>query len=228
VIDWLLAPIDPSRVHDVGVLLSWHGRLMVLAWAVLVPTGILAARYFKIWPGQDWPRQLDDQRWWLLHRGCQYAAVVVMCVALVLVFNAGRDGVAPGPHRVMGWAVVALAAAQVLGGLLRGTKGGPSAPAPDGSLFGDHFNMTPRRLLFEYLHKSAGYVAFCLSIATVLTGLWQSNAPHWMFLVLGLWWVVLIGVFLVLQGLRRRVTTYQAIWGDDADHPGNRARPPRK
>lgn len=223
-IDWLLSPIDPTRVHDLGVLLALHGRLMVLAWAVLVPTGILAARFFKVWPGQDWPRQLDDQRWWRTHRLSQYSAVVVMCVALALVLNASRDGVAPGPHAMIGWTVLGLATLQVLGGLFRGSKGGPTALAPDGSLRGDHFDMTRRRLLFEYLHKSTGYVAFSLSIAAVLSGLLQSNAPRWMFMVLVAWWSVLIFLFAILQRRGILINTYQSIWGDDAGFPGNRPR----
>ena len=37
--EWLLAPIDGTRPHEVGILLSWHGRTMVLAWAFLIPGG---------------------------------------------------------------------------------------------------------------------------------------------------------------------------------------------
>ncbi|WP_099824053.1 hypothetical protein [Oceaniglobus indicus] len=80
-IEWLLAPLDPTMAHDVGFLLSWHARLMVLAWAVLAPAGVIVARFFKVWPGQDWPRQLDDQRWWRAHRIFQYGTVVLTVFA---------------------------------------------------------------------------------------------------------------------------------------------------
>ena len=51
----------------------WPGLLIVavvlvgllsLAWAVLAPCGILAARFLKLWPGQDWPDRLDHPGWW--------------------------------------------------------------------------------------------------------------------------------------------------------------------
>jgi hypothetical protein len=57
--DWLLAPIDATRAHEVGFAVSWHARSMVLAWAVLAPLAVVIARYFKVLPGQDWPRELD-------------------------------------------------------------------------------------------------------------------------------------------------------------------------
>ena len=83
-IDFWLAPIDPFRPHDVGFLLSWHGRAMFAAWAVLAPVGVIAARYFKVTPGQDWPRELDNPFWWRLHRGAQYAALVLTFAAFAL------------------------------------------------------------------------------------------------------------------------------------------------
>ncbi|KAJ54613.1 cytochrome B561 [Actibacterium mucosum KCTC 23349] len=225
-LEWLLSPVDPTRGHEVGVFLSWHARMMVVAWAFLVPTGILAARFFKIWPGQDWPRQLDNRNWWVIHRSVQYAAAVVMVVGLGLVLLAPpSDVVLPGPHALMGWTVLALAALQIAGGILRGSKGGPTEPAPDGSLRGDHFDMTPRRLAFEYIHKTMGYLAFLLSVATVLSGLWQANGPVWMWIVLCGWWVCLMLAFVLLQKRGRAIDTYQAIWGNDPDLPGNQRRP---
>jgi hypothetical protein len=43
-IEWLLAPVDPLRAHDVGLAVAWHGRLMVAAWGVLLPLGVATAR----------------------------------------------------------------------------------------------------------------------------------------------------------------------------------------
>lgn len=71
-----------------------------------------------------------------------------------------------------GWVVVGACVAQILGGWLRGSKGGPTDPQRDGSLDGDHYSMTPRRRAFEAIHKSVGYTTLLLSIATILSGLW--------------------------------------------------------
>ncbi|WP_420010742.1 cytochrome b561 domain-containing protein [Tateyamaria sp.] len=221
--EWLLSPVDPGRrAHEVGFYLSWHARLMVLAWIVMVPLGILAARYFKVAPGQDWPRELDNQAWWVTHRVCQYGAAVLMVAALGLVLSAPPlVAVLPGPHALMGWTVLAMAGVQILGGVLRGTKGGPT----DVQLRGDHFDMTPRRLAFEYLHKALGYVAWLLAVVTTFSGLWQANAPVWMWLGLGLWVLNLCVAFVWLQRQGRTVDTYQAIWGTDPNLPGNRRKP---
>ena len=57
--EWLLSPIDGARAHEVGFAVSWHARTMVLGWGVIAPLAVILARFFKILPGQDWPRALD-------------------------------------------------------------------------------------------------------------------------------------------------------------------------
>lgn len=223
--EWLLAPMDPGAPHEVGGYLSWHARLMVLAWGILAPLGVFVARYFKVLPGQDWPQALDNHLWWNTHRICQYSACVLMLVGLWLILNAGPITYRPGPHALLGWSALALALVQIMGGILRGTKGGPTDPAPDGTLRGDHYDMTPRRLAFEYIHKSAGYLGLALAVAAILTGLWQANAPNWMWLVLVLWWLGLLVASVRLQRRGMAVDTYQAIWGPDPRLPGNQRKP---
>ena len=218
-LDWLAAPIDPSRAHEVGGLIAWHGRLMVLAWGVLLPLGILFARFGKIMPGQDWPRELDNQTWWRAHLGLQYGGGCALLAGLVVILFHDRAG--STLHGLAGWCVIAVAWLQYLGGWLRGTKGGPT----DETLAGDHFDMTPRRRLFEYVHKSVGYAALLLSWTAILTGLWLANAPMWMWIGLCGWWALLAATFAVLQRRGLAVDTYQAIWGPDASLPGNRIKP---
>ncbi len=223
---WLLAPIDPARGHAVDVTTAWHGRLMVAAWCFLFPIGILAARFFKITPKQDWPRTLDNVVWWKTHLSTQYAGGVLMLVALGLALAIPEGaGSWVSWHHVLGWTVVALAALQFAGGWLRGSKGGPSAPAPDGSLRGDHYDMSPRRRAFEHVHKSAGYVALLAAFAAIPLGLWIANGPRWMWLGLLGWWIALTVAFAVLQRRGYAFDTYQAIWGPDPRHPGNRRAP---
>jgi hypothetical protein len=214
--DWLLLPIDPGRAHDVGAAVAWHGRLMVLAWGVLIPIGIVTARFFKVMPWQDWPRQLDSRLWWRTHLACQYAAGAAMLLGFTLIWRNGGGG-APAVHRLLGYAVLALGAAQFLAGWLRGSKGGPGEP----TLRGDHYDMTARRKLFEALHKSLGYVALALGAAAILTGLHAANAPVWMWLTVLAWWAAVAALFIGLQSRGARVSTYEAIWGPDPTHPGN-------
>jgi hypothetical protein len=224
-LDWLFMPIDASRGHTIDAYAAWHGRLMVLAWAFLFPLGITLARYFKITPRQKWPEQLDNKLWWFGHLGVQYAGGFAVIAALFLNwFSPNRSGALP-LHAALGWIVIAFCSMQFVGGWLRGSKGGPTNPAADGSFAGDHFDMTRRRKAFEYVHKTLGYVAISLASAVVINGLWLVNAPRWMWLGLAIWWVGLVAAWISLQWRGRAIDTYQAIWGPSPDLPGNRLNP---
>lgn len=224
-LDWLLAPIDAARGHAIGLHASWHARAMVVAWGGLVPVGILAARFFKVLPGQDWPRQLDSRAWWLTHRLCQYAGGALMLAGLWLILGRPPSVDAAPLHRSLGWTAIGLAVVQFLAAWLRGSKGGPTCPARDGSAHGDHYDMTPRRVAFERTHKLVGYLALGCAVLAILSGLWHVNAPRWMWIALLGWWTGLACLAVALQRRGMSVDTYQAIWGPDPRHPGNRRRP---
>ncbi len=216
-IEWLLAPMDPGRAHEVSRAIAWHGRLMVAAWGVLLPLGILVARYYKVTPRQDWPRELDNKFWWRGHLSCQYLGGTAMLAGFLLIrFSGGATGAAL--HQALGYAVLALGLLQFVEGWLRGSKGGPT----DATMRGDHYDMTRRRVLFEHVHRKMGYLALALGVAAILSGLWTANAPRWMPLLLLLWWAVLAVAAVRLELLGRRVSSYHAIWGPDPAHPGNR------
>lgn len=221
--EWLLSPIDPLRAHEVGLAISWHARLMLIGWGIMAPLAVLIARFFKVMPGQDWPRQLDNQTWWRVHWISQSLVVALSAVALALVMP--RAG-AMSLHNWIGYGVLLGVVGQVVFGYYRGNKGGPTARAADGSLRGDHYDMTPWRRMFEMVHKSLGYAVLLLAAVTILLGLWKANAPIWMWLAMALWWPLLIAAFVVLQRRGMAVDTYQAIWGDDPMHPGNRRKSP--
>lgn len=219
--DWLLSPIDPGRAHLIDFAIAWHARLMVLAWGILLPLGVLIARFCKVLPRQNWPERCDNRFWWHSHLSLQYAGGMLMLIALALLSSAKGLKGAVTPHAALGYAVLALGAAQFLGGWLRGSKGGPTEP----ELRGDHYDMTQRRVIFEYLHKSLGYLALVLSVGAILSGLWQANAPRWMWLVLSGWWLLWLSSFLAFQRRGWAFDTYQAIWGPSAKHPGNARKP---
>lgn len=224
-IEWLLSPIDPERVHAVDFYIAWHARFMVLAWGVLFPLGVIIARFFKITVKQNWPEQLDNQFWWNWHLRLQYTAAVLMLLALALILIPDSSGFFNNNHTILGWLMIGLTVLQFVAGWLRGSKGGPTQPASDGSLAGDHYDMTLHRKVFEYFHKSMGYLLLGLAAGTMVSGLWYANAPVWMWLVLPGWWILLIAVFVYLQTKGYAVDTYQAIWGPDNVHPGNSLKP---
>ena len=222
---WLMGPLDPSRPHEIDGIVAWHGRLMVFVWVALFPAGIIMARFFKIMPGQKWPDELDDKRWWHTHLATQYTGGALLLIALGLALQTASFGDAGFYHRLFGWFVVVLAGWQFLGGWLRGSKGGPTDPRPDGSCHGDHYDMTERRRLFEFAHKFGGYLALFAAWIAIPSGLWLVNAPRWMGLSLILCWAMLIGLAIWLQIRGYARDTYEAIWGPGHEHPGNH-RPP--
>lgn len=224
-IRWWLSPISGASSHHLDAAVMWHARAMVLAWAILLPLGAIAARYFKVTASQDWPRHVDNRAWWHAHRWLQYAGVALMLAGAALVFDwrklAGESSPSPFAvatwHGYLGWTVIALGVVQILSAWLRGSKGGPTEP----QLRGDHYDMTRHRQWFEALHKGGGWLAVLLAIVTVALGLLAADAPRWMALALALWWCTLLAVGLRLQHAGRGIDTYQAIWGPGTEHPGN-------
>lgn len=122
---------------------------------------------------------------------------------------------------VLGWTLLALGVLQIVFGALRGSKGGPTSL----SLRGDHYDMTARRQWFERLHKGLGWLALALVLPAIALGLRAADAPRWMSLILAAWWLVLRLAAWRLQRAGRCIDTYQAIWGPDPAHPGNRRTP---
>ena len=216
-LDWLMLPISGSADHHIPGWLAWHARSMVLGWGILVPLGVLVARFFKITCRQDWPHELDNKFWWHSHLFCQYSGILAMSIGFVLalVYGSGFGSGWAEFHGLIGWGTVMLGYSQVVAGILRGSKGGPG-------ISGDHYDMTRRRLVFERFHKSAGYVAMLCSVVAILSGLWIADAPRWMWLTLCLWWIAYAVAFAHLQRKGRCIDTYQAIWGADTSHPGNK------
>ena len=225
---WWLSPLSGAVSHEIAPWAYWHARCMVLAWGVLLPLGAIVARFYKVMPGQGWPGALDNKRWWHGHRTLQRAGVGAMTLGLWFVWNraTGSDAgqhtaTAAQLHSWAGWALCAAGWLQIAGGFARGSKGGPT----DAQLRGDHYDMTPRRMSFERVHKALGWSALVAAMVVIALGLRVADAPRWMALVLALWWLLLIVVFVELQRRGRCIDTYQAIWGPDPAHPGNRIAP---
>jgi hypothetical protein len=219
---WWLAPLSGAAGHVVPEHVSTHARLMVAAWGVLLPLGALAARYFKVPNARRWPQTLDSKPWWHAHRALQWLGLVLMVCGVWMVTGRSSSAVAGAQwHGWLGWLVCALGGLQGLGGVFRGSKGGPT----DVQLRGDHYDMTPRRRAFERTHKALGWVSVLLAVVVIVLGLWLADAPRWMPLALGAWWCLLTAVAVRWQRQGRCVDTYQAIWGPDPRHPGNASVP---
>ena len=229
--DWLLSPASGSASHEITPSIAWHGRLMVFAWAFLMPLAVILARYFKITPGQKWPARLDNPFWFLSHRRLGVLLIGVVTLAAVLAVVASGGSVVPETtHGWLGVIVLLLTWLQLVNALLRGTHGGPVDPftrqkRPVEQWPGDHFSMTERRVVFEYVHKAIGYLLIVLSAIALLAGLHEADAPRWMWLGIVTWWIVIVALVAILQWRVGAIDTYQAIWGLDRALPGYRRAP---
>jgi len=218
-VDWLFTPLSGALSHEIAPWAFWHARCMVAGWALLLPLGVLLARFYKVTPQQDWPQVLDNKFWWHGHRALQWTGAALVTLGITLAWQQGDAATASARwHAWGGWGLSAAVWLQIAGSFARGSKGGPTAD----QMRGDHYDMTPWRLAFERLHKGMGWLLLLVSVAVISLGLWVADAPRWMALVLGMWWLALAAAFMHLQGKGRCVDTYQAIWGPGQQHPGNR------
>lgn len=205
-----------------------HAALMLTAWGFLIPVGGVVARYFKVTPGQDFPRVVENLTWWRWHRGLQYTGMAVSMAALgaILLETGGRFDTL---HGRCGLAVLTLGWVQLVSALMRGTKGGPTDtranPEDPSTWRGDHYDMTPKRRAFEAWHKPAGWVVILLANVTVLLGVHLVGTPAWLLFIVA---CLQVGACLSLVDGRARsrwVDTYASLWGTDLRHPGNRLKP---
>ena len=129
-----------------------HGALMMTGWGVLLPSGIMIARFLK---------HRDGALWFKLHVGMQISGLVLTFIGWVLAlyrFDVLFSGARGFIHGVMGVIVMSLGLLQPINALVR-----PHAPAGD----------EPRsklRLAWELLHKISGYSAALLALFVIYLG----------------------------------------------------------
>lgn len=200
--------MDPFLVHAV---------LMSIAWFILLPAGILIARFFKVTKNQDWPNELDNQFWWHSHRWLNYAGIGLATLGVLIMWQTIGGPALQDWHGRVGLAAMTLGWLQIVSAWLRGSKGGPTEPNADpndpATWRGDHFDMTLRRQLFEAWHKQLGYVVLSLALIAAWQGLESIAAPLW---IKTLPWLaasifVILFHFFTRQG--RRFDTHAAIFG---------------
>ncbi|MCA8869228.1 MAG: hypothetical protein KDA67_11305 [Rhodobacteraceae bacterium] len=208
-----------------------HAWLMFICWFVLVPFGVMSIRYLKTRPVPlGLPRGVGKFDplfiWWVMHIWTLYTAIglSLLGAAIALVVSGGFSG---SVHSFFGIATVLFGTLQIVAAWNRGSHGGhnhlSSDPDDPSTWRGDHFDMTPKRRLFEAYHKPGGYFSVFLAIGAVASGLVQFWMPA-IAITLGL---IFIGgfVLIVFSEFRGyRYDTYRAVFGSHPDHPGNKKR----
>lgn len=196
----------------------WHGAMMAVAWLLLLPAGALVARFFKVRPGRGYPYVLDDPFWWNTHRAVQSIGAALAAWAAWLMWQAlGEQLDWPVLHVQLGVVALGLLALQMVSPLFRGSKGGPTDthadPYDPDTWHGDHFDMTPRRRGFEFVHKKLGYVALAVAACACWTGIEVAGMDDWWKAGVASAAALFAGLFVLLTIKGRRTETWVAIWG---------------
>ncbi|XP_041028373.1 cytochrome b561 and DOMON domain-containing protein At5g47530-like [Juglans microcarpa x Juglans regia] len=132
-----------SRSKDKNI----HGVLNVVSWGILMPIGVIIARYLRVFKSAD-------PAWFYLHVTCQTSAYIIGVSGWATGLKLGNDsaGVQYTKHRTLGILLFILATLQVFALLLRPNK--------------DH----KYRFYWNIYHHSVGYSVILLSIINIFLG----------------------------------------------------------
>ncbi|PIA36449.1 hypothetical protein AQUCO_03400374v1 [Aquilegia coerulea] len=154
-----------------------HGILNVVSWGIMLPLGIIIARYMKVF-------QSLDPAWFHLHRFCQSLAFVIGVAGWVtgMILGSQSQGIRHAAHGNIGIVLFSFATLQVFLGFFRLDK--------------DH----KYRVYWNIYHHGVGYMIAVLGIVNVFKGL-DILDPE------GKWRIAYIVVLGVLGGIALMLET---------------------
>ncbi|KAL8503662.1 hypothetical protein ACS0TY_022404 [Phlomoides rotata] len=160
--------------EDLRPVLAVHGFMMFLAWGILLPGGILAARYLK---------HLKDDSWYRIHVYLQYSGLVIVFLGFLFAVAELRGLTFNSLHVKFGMLAILLGVAQPINAYFRPKKPSVGEEA------------SKRRLVWEYAHVASGRCAIVVGMAALITGM-RHMGERYGENVHGLSWA-LIGWFLI-------------------------------
>ena len=132
-----------------------HGSCMLTGWGLLLPNGMLVARYFKLHPP-------SNSAWFKFHRICQPMGLVISTIGWIIAlvnFDVFQDRDTRFIHGLVGSIVMALGWLQPLNAYLR-----PHLPSsPDQP-------KTTKRIVWEHYHRGAGWFCFFCALVVIFLG----------------------------------------------------------
>ncbi|CAI5464398.1 unnamed protein product [Closterium sp. Yama58-4] len=126
-----------------------HGFMMTMAWAVLMPFGVLAARYLK------------HNDWLSIHQYTQYSALALMLLGLLFAVGELGGIELTSNHAKIGMATFALGCFQPINAFFR-----PPKPSP-----GERPQM--KRVIWQWVHILFGRGALLVGGVALLTGIME-------------------------------------------------------
>ncbi len=212
---------------------SWtfHALLMVFVWVFLVPLCITIMRFHKPPPSEKGIRRdvsLWHREWWFftVHKYGMFLAMVLAFGGTALAFMAS-GGFSGSVHATFGVLTILVGAVQIVSSQMRGTRGGKyrvgADPKDPTTWEGDQYNRTPKRRMFEAIHKTCGYFTVLLAFGAIGSGLMQFSMPvlTGVFVVAVLIWMVSWAIY----GFKGRAYDgYRVAHGYGLEHPYNKER----
>ena len=136
--------------EDLRPVLAVHGFMMFLAWGILLPGGILAARYLK---------HVKGDGWYQIHVYLQYSGLAIVLLGLLFAVAELKGFYVSSLHVKFGITAIILACVQPVNAYLRPKK-------PDNGE-----EVTSKRILWEYVHIIVGRSAIVAGIAALFSGM---------------------------------------------------------
>ncbi|KAL6509673.1 hypothetical protein OROGR_022983 [Orobanche gracilis] len=157
--------------EDLRPVLAVHGFIMFLAWGILLPGGILAARYLK---------HVKDDSWFRIHVNLQYSGLAVVFLGFLFAVAELRGLTLDSLHVKFGMLAILLAVAQPVNAYLR-----PKRPAPGEEA-------SSQRVMWEYSHFITGRCAMLVGIAALISGMKHLGERYGDENVHGLSWALIV------------------------------------
>ncbi|XP_055830755.1 cytochrome b561, DM13 and DOMON domain-containing protein At5g54830 [Solanum dulcamara] len=167
--------------EDLRPVLAVHGFMMFLAWGILLPGGILAARYLK---------HIKGDGWFQIHVYLQYSGLSIVFLGFLFAVAELRGLSFSSLHVKFGMLAIVLAIAQPINAYLRPKKPGAEE------------EVSSKRRVWEYIHVIVGRGAIVVGIAALITGMkhlgerYDDEDVHRLMWALILW--ILVGVLTVI------------------------------
>ncbi|KAI4369956.1 hypothetical protein MLD38_018347 [Melastoma candidum] len=136
--------------QDLRPVLAVHGFMMFLAWGILLPGGILAARYLK---------HVKGNGWYKIHLYLQYSGLSIIFLALLFAVAELRGFRTASSHVKFGITAIVFAFVQPLNAYFRPER--PAAVEQSSSA----------RVAWEYFHVIVGRCGIVFGLVALFTGM---------------------------------------------------------
>jgi len=163
-----------------------HAAMMLIGWGILLPIGIMVARFTKkVKAGSKPPF------WFQYHRIIQGTGLLFALIGFIIALSMVDSGEHFGNrHAKLGLATMIIGLLQPLNALIR--------PHPE--------PRTTMRLAWEILHKGLGYLVIIMAMAAIFLGMMQISPEAsmaakgiyaaWVAVLITVWFVMTIVTFI--------------------------------